>query len=129
LFPFGFGLSYSKFEIGKANLGKTKIKANENTQLNFSIKNTSKREGTEIVQVYVRKINDIDGPLKTLKAFKRITLKAGESQNVAIDLPPSSFEFYDAKSIGMNITSGEYEVFYGTSSDAKDLKMTKVSIL
>ena len=85
-------------------------------------------KGTEIVQVYVRKLNDTDGPLKTLKAFKRINLKAGEKQNITIDLPASSFEFYDANIKGMNVTAGEYEVYYGNSSDAKDLKMTKVSI-
>ncbi|MNQ77869.1 Xylan 1,4-beta-xylosidase precursor [compost metagenome] len=128
LFPFGFGLSYSKFNISSANLNKSKIKSNENAQLNFSIKNSSKRDGTEIVQVYVHKVNDTDGPLKTLKAFKRIDLKAGASQNVAIDLPASSFEFYDSKTRAMNVTSGEYEVYYGTSSDAKDLKMIKVAI-
>ena len=128
LFPFGFGLNYSKFNIGSAKLSKTNIKSNENTQLNFSIQNTSKREGTEIVQVYVRKLNDVDGPLKTLKAFKRIELKAGEKQNVTIDLPASSFEFYDSKTMAMAVTLGEYEVYYGNSSDAKDLKMIKISI-
>lgn len=128
LFPFGFGLSYSKFNIGSAKLSKTTIKSNENTQLNFSIQNASKREGTEIVQVYVRKLNDSGGPLKTLKAFKRIELKAGEKQNVTIDLPASSFEFYDTKTMAMAVTSGEYEVYYGNSSDAKDLKMTKVVV-
>lgn len=128
LFPFGFGLSYSKFNIETGKLSKTDIKPNENTQLNFSIQNTSKREGTEIVQVYVRKLNDSDGPLKTLKAFKRINLKAGEKQNITIDLPASSFEFYDSNTRAMNVAAGEYEVYYGNSSDAKDLKMTKVSI-
>ena len=128
LFPFGFGLSYSKFNIGTGKLTRTTIQSNENTQLSFPIQNTGKRDGTEIVQVYVRKLNDPDGPLKTLKAFKRINLKAGEKQHVTIDLPASSFEFFDAKTIGMNVTPGEYEVFYGNSSDAKDLKMIKVSI-
>ena len=128
LFPFGFGLSYSKFDILAGNITKNKIKSNEDTQLKFSIKNTSKRDGTEIVQVYVRKLNDADGPLKTLKAFKRIALKAGEKQNVTINLPASSFEFYDAKTRAMNIASGEYEVYYGNSSDAKDLKMAKVVV-
>ncbi|MCC9065781.1 xylan 1,4-beta-xylosidase [Flavobacterium piscisymbiosum] len=128
LFPFGFGLSYSKFEIEKGNVSKSKIKFNEDTQLNFSIKNSSKRNGTEIVQVYVRKLNDTDGPLKTLKAFKRIELKAGEKQNVTIDLPASSFEFYDTKTRAMNVTNGEYELYYGTSSDAKDLKMIKMVV-
>lgn len=128
LFPFGFGLSYSKFTIGEAKLSKTTIKPNKNIQLSFPVKNVSKRDGTEIVQVYVRKAKDTDGPLKTLKAFKRINLKAGEKQLVAIDLPASSFEFYDANTIGMKVTSGLYEVYYGNSSDTKDLKMITVSI-
>ncbi|MEO8532134.1 MAG: xylan 1,4-beta-xylosidase [Flavobacterium sp.] len=128
LFPFGFGLSYSKFNIGSGKLTKPRIKPNENIQLSFPIQNSSKRDGTEIVQVYVRKLNDNGGPLKTLKAFKRISLKAGEKQNVTIDLPASSFEFYDSKTTGMKVTLGEYEVYYGNSSDAKDLKMTKISI-
>jgi len=128
LFPFAFGLSYSKFTIGEAKLSKTDIKSNENTQLSFPIQNISKREGTEIVQVYVRKVKDTNGPLKTLKAFKRIHLKAGEKQLVTIDLPASSFEFYDAATIGMKVTAGLYEVYYGNSSDAKDLKMIKISV-
>ena len=69
-----------------------------------------------------------DGPLKTLKGFKRVDIKAGKTQNVTIDLPSSSFEFYDWDTMGMNVTPGEYEVYYGNSSDAKDLKMTKVVI-
>jgi len=129
LFPFGFGLSYSKFSIGSGKLSKTNIQTNESIQLSFPIQNISKRDGTEVVQVYVKKMNDSDGPLKTLKAFKRISLKAGEKQNVTIDLLSSSFEFYDSKSIGMKVTPGEYEVYYGNSSDSKDLKRSKISIL
>ncbi|MRX40280.1 glycoside hydrolase family 3 protein [Flavobacterium sp. LC2016-23] len=128
LFPFGFGLSYSKFHIGAANLSKTSLKSNESADLNFSIENVSKRNGTEIVQVYVRKVKDTDGPLKTLKAFKRIDLKAGEKQKVTISLPASSFEFYDSVTGGMKVAQGEYEVYYGNSSDAKALKMIKVSV-
>lgn len=128
LFPFGYGLSYSKFNIGAGKLSKTTIKTNENLQLSFPIKNVSKRDGTEIVQVYVRKLNDVDGPLKTLRAFERVDLKAGQQKNVTLELPSSSFEFYDATSIGMKVTPGEYEVYFGNSSDAKDLKMTKVVI-
>jgi len=129
LFPFGFGLSYSKFSIGSGKLSNTNIQTNESIQLSFPIQNISKRDGTEVVQVYVKKLNDSDGPLKTLKAFKRISLKAGEKQNVTIDLLSSSFEFYDSKSIGMKVTPGEYEVYYGNSSDSKDLKRSKISIL
>jgi beta-glucosidase len=129
LFPFGYGLSYTSFEIGSATLSKTAIKSNESIQLTLPVTNTGKRAGTEIVQVYVRKVNDLEGPLKTLKGFKRVDLGAGKAQNVTVELPSSSFEFYDWSQRKMIITPGEYEVYYGTSSDPKDLKMSKISIL
>ncbi|MGB4445144.1 MAG: glycoside hydrolase family 3 C-terminal domain-containing protein, partial [Dysgonamonadaceae bacterium] len=113
LFPFGFGLSYTTFEIGKATADKTQIKSDESVRLTIPVSNTGKREGTEVIQVYIRKVDDIDGPLKTLKGFSRIHLKAGETGKAVIDLPPSSFEFYDWSQRKMTITSGEYEVFYG----------------
>ncbi len=129
LFPFGFGLSYTTFEFGSAIANKTTINADETVQLTIPVTNTGKCDGTEVVQVYVRKVNDIDGPLKTLKGFSRIHLKAGETGKVVIDLPPSSFEFYDWSQRKMTITSGEYEVFYGNSSDPKDLKTLSITIL
>lgn len=128
LFPFGFGLSYTNFEIGSATLSKPILKANETVQLTVPVKNTGKRDGTEIVQVYVRKVNDVEGPLKTLRGFKRVTLATGKSDRVTIDLYPSSFEFYDRGQRKMEVTPGEYELFYGNSSDAKDLKSIKVLI-
>jgi beta-glucosidase len=129
LFPFGFGLSYTNFEIGSAMISKTTIQVDETIQLTIPVKNTGKLDGTEIVQVYVRKVNDIEGPLKTLRGFKRIEISAGKTKQVNIELAPSSFEFYDWNQRKMIITAGEYEVYYGNSSDAKDLKMVKVTIL
>ncbi len=128
LFPFGFGLSYTKFQIGNASISKTNINANESIQLTIPVKNIGKRAGTEIVQVYIRKVNDLDGPLKTLRGFQRMELAAGKSQTATIELTPSSFEFYDWSQRQMAITPGEYEILYGNSSDAKDLKMLKVFI-
>jgi beta-glucosidase len=129
LFPFGFGLSYTNFEIGTALLSKTTIKADETIQLTIPVKNSGKLDGTEIVQVYVRKVNDIEGPLKTLRGFKRTEISAGKTKQVTIELTPISFEFYDWNQRKMAITAGEYEVYYGNSSNAKDLKMVKVTIL
>ena len=128
LFPFGFGLSYTTFEIGNASISNTSITANENVQLSIPVKNTGKRAGTEIVQVYIRKVGDVDGPLKTLRGFQRVELAPGKSQNAIIELTPSSFEFYDWAQRQMAITPGEYIVYYGNSSAAKDLKMVKVNI-
>lgn len=128
LFPFGYGLSYTKFDIGKASISKTKISAEESISLTVPVKNSGKNSGTEVVQVYVHKENDIDGPLKTLRAYQRITVKPCETQKATIKLPASSFEFYDWDQRKMAVTPGEYKIFYGNSSDAKDLKMIKVTI-
>ena len=128
LFPFGYGLSYTSFEIGTAKLNRTTIKADETIELSVPVKNTGSFDGTEIIQVYVRKINDVEGPIKTLKGFKRVELAAGKSQQATIELPYGTFEFYDWKQRKMTTVPGEYELFYGNSSDAKDLKTLKVKI-
>jgi beta-glucosidase len=128
LFPFGFGLSYTTFSIGNAQVSKSEIKNDESVELTVPVSNTGKRDGAEIVQIYVRKVNDTDGPLKTLRGFQRVTIAAGKTNQVAINLPPTSFEFFDRAIGKMNITAGEYEVWYGTSSDNKDLKSIKVTI-
>ena len=128
LFPFGFGLSYTTFSIGDAKISKTEIKNDESVELTIPVSNTGKRDGTEIVQAYVHKINDTDGPIKTLRGFQRVDVTAGKSNQAVINLPYKSFEFFDRKSNNMAVTSGEYEVLYGTSSDAKDLKMAKITI-
>ena len=128
LFPFGFGLSYTTFSIGKARISKTKIKSNESITITIPVENSGKRDGTEIVQVYVRKVNDADGPLKTLRGFQRVDVAAGKLNQAIIDLPYKSFEFFDRASGNMAVTSGEYEVLYGSSSDAKDLKIIKIMV-
>lgn len=128
LFPFGFGLSYTTFKIGKAILSQTTISSNGQLELRIPVTNTGKCEGTEIVQVYIRKANDPDGPIKTLKGFQRVKLGAGKTLEANIVLPASSFEFYDWGQRKLAVTPGEYEVFYGNSSDFKDLKVEKIFI-
>jgi beta-glucosidase len=129
LFPFGFGLSYTSFLIGNASFSKTSVNANESIELTIPVSNTGKRAGTEIVQVYIRKINNTDGPIKTLRNFQRVDMAAGKSGKAVINLPYTSFEFYDPATGKMTVTAGEYEVLYGNSSDAKDLKMNMITIL
>ena len=128
LFPFGFGLSYTTFLIGTAEISRNKISKDGNVELTIPVSNTGKRSGTEIIQVYVHKVNETDGPFKTLKGFKRIDLAAGKSDLTAVNLPSASFEFFDRTSGKMAVTPGEYEIWYGNSSDVKDLKMAMITI-
>ncbi|HPG39428.1 MAG TPA: glycoside hydrolase family 3 C-terminal domain-containing protein [bacterium] len=129
LFPFGFGLSYTTFSIGEAKISKTEIQNSESVDITIPVTNTGKRNGTEIVQVYVRKVGDDEGPLKTLRGFQRVDVAAGKTAQAAITLPFTSFEFYDRATNKMAVTAGEYEIWYGNSSYTKDLKMKQISIL
>lgn len=128
LFHFGFGLSYTVFSIGNAQLNKTEIKKGDNVQLVIPVSNSGKRNGTEIVQVYIRKISDTSSLLKILKGFKRIDIPAGKTVDAIIDLPYNSFEFYDGNTYQMNVVPGEYAVWYGSSSDEKDLRQVKLKV-
>lgn len=120
LYPFGYGLSYTTFAYGKPKF--------KNGQLTVSVKNTGSREGTEVVQVYVRRPADTDGPLKTLRGYSRVTLKPGESRDVTIALPRERFELWDAKTNTMRVVPDQYELFVGSSSADRDLQKLSVKI-
>jgi len=123
LYQFGYGLSYSEFTVGEGNLSKL---PNGNVKLSVPMKNVSKRAGTEVLQVYVRRNDDADGPIRALRAFERVPMNAGQSVNVEIELDEEAFQFFDEQSSTMKRLPGTYTVWYGTSSDEKDLK--KLSI-
>ena len=120
LFPFGYGLSYTTFDISKP--------VYKNNKVQFTIKNTGTMDGTEVVQVYVRNTADKEGPLKTLRAYQRVTLKAGEARMMSIDFPRERFEGWDAKTNTMRVVPGKYEIMLGSSSADKDLKRITVNI-
>lgn len=112
LFPFGYGLSYTTFEVGEA----TATVDGDDITINTTVKNTGKRDGTEIVQVYIRNTADADGPLKTLRAFQRVDVKAGQTAQTELQLNRESFECWDAETNTMRVMPGTYEVLYGNSS-------------
>ena len=115
--------------VGDAKISKTQINKKDSVQLTIPVSNTGKRNGTEVIQVYVKKMSDTSGLIKTLKGFKRVEVPAGKIADATIVLPYESFEFYDDNTLKMNVTSGDYEIWYGTSSAEKNLKMLKISIL
>ena len=120
LFPFGFGLSYTSFDISKPTYSNNKVRV--------SVKNTGKREGLETVQVYIRRIADANGPLKSLRAYSQVVLNPGESKALTIPLPRERFEGWDEKTNSMRVVPGKYEVMVGTSSADKDLQKITVTI-
>ena len=105
LFAFGHGLSYTTFTYGKPVYKKGK--------LTLTVSNSGKRDGDEVVQVYLHRQGDTEGPIKTLRAYKRISLKAGASEQVEIDLPKTSFEWWDSKTNTMRVLKGKYDVMVG----------------
>ena len=131
LFAFGYGLSYTDFVIegGKLNIenGVFSLRSSAlNLQCNVS--NTGKRDGAETVQVYIRNLADKEGPLKSLRAFKRVNVKAGQTATVTLPLDKKSFEFWDAETNTMRTKPGTYEILYGNSSRDADLKKLTVSV-
>ena len=128
LYPFGYGLSYTDFSLNNAKLSKSIITVDETVALNFDIENVGEYNGDEVVQIYVRKVDDKEGPLKSLRAFERIHLRKGESKTMSLELPASSFETFDPSNEEMRVVPGRYEVLYGTSSADKDLMKTELII-
>ena len=122
LFPFGYGLSYTTFEYGNLSLAKEQIKLGEPLKLTVNVTNNGQRDGEEVVQVYLKKQDDAEGPGKTLRAFKRVRIPAGKSVEVAFDLNGKELEWWDAQSNTMRVCAGRYDVMVGKSSQDRDLQ-------
>ena len=120
LFPFGYGLSYTRFEVGKPQYINNKVRVN--------VKNVGDTKGLETVQVYIRRLADTDGPLKSLRAYQQVEMNPGEQKTLSIDLPPNSFEGWDVQTNTMRVVPGKYELMIGNSSANTDLKKIIVNI-
>jgi beta-glucosidase len=120
LFPFGFGLSYSKFEYSSFELSAKEMTKNSNIEASITIKNTGKVKGKEIVQLYLQDpFASATRPVKELKGFKTIELEPGTSQKVTFTIKEADLVFYNAKQ-KWEAEPGTFHVFVGTNSNVKE---------
>ena len=128
LFPFGFGLSYTNFEYSGLKIDKEKMTTNDVLNIELTVKNIGKVAGDEIVQLYVHDAKSkVDRPQKELKGFKRISLKAGESKIVHLQIDKKALSFYDVETKAWMAEPGEFEILIGSSS--RDIKLKKSFML
>ena len=124
LFPFGFGLSYTRFEYSDIRLDRPGIAQNEKTTVRFTLKNTGSYEGDEIVQLYIKDvISSVVRPVQELKGFQRIHLQAGEEKEVSFEITPELLEQLDSD-LKPLVESGEFRIMIGSSSRDLPLKAT-----
>ena len=121
LFPFGHGLSYTSFCYGAVVLGSDNIKSGEKLRLNVPVTNTGKCDGEEVVQVYLKKNDDVEGPSKALRAFKRVHIPAGKTVDVEFDLGDKELVWWNPQSNTMCVSEGSYELMVGGSSQTAGL--------
>ena len=116
LFPFGFGLSYTSFELSEIKIESKEVAPYELIRASVVVKNTGLREGTEVVQLYTgRKVASVTQPMKELKDFKRVTLAPGESCKVEFELPVSRLAFHN-REMNLVVEKGNYTLTIGTDS-------------
>jgi beta-glucosidase len=116
LFPFGFGLSYTTFEIGAPKLSAVKIPRTASVTVSVDVRNTGKVAGDEVVQLYLRDVvSSVTRPRKELKGFKRVTLAPGASTTVTFTLDPESFALWD-KDMKRVVEPGEFQIMSGANS-------------
>ena len=117
LFPFGYGLSYTTFSLGKATADKKQITANDQISFTVSVTNTGNRAGAETVQLYVSdKKASVDRPVKELKAFQKVYLQPGESRDVTLTIGRDALSFFDEATGQWKAEPGTFEALIGTSS-------------
>lgn len=116
LYPFGYGMSYTSFEISVPVLSSKTMTSSSSIQVSVNLKNTGSSDGEEVVQLYIRDmVGSITRPLKELKAFQKIYLKAGESKQVSFTLTEDNLKFYNSN-LDFVAEPGDFKVFVGNSS-------------
>lgn len=124
-FPFGFGLSYTRFDYSGLNTSAKTINKNGTVTIRFNIKNTGNTDGAEIAQLYIHPVNTAtDRPEKELKGFKKVFIKKGATEQITIPVQYSDFAYWDDINHQWKVDKGDYEIWVGSSS--KDIKLKTI---
>ena len=129
MWPFGYGMSYVDFSFGKAKLSKDSIKAGKSVSITVPVTNNGSMAAEEVVQVYVKSLDNPDAPIKALKAYKRVNVAPGKTVNVKLELVPDSFAYYSEAVDDLAVFPGRYQILYGNSSADKDLQSLDFKVL
>lgn len=129
LYPFGFGLSYTRFDYSGLKLSHAKISVLDSFTASIELTNVGNREGTEVVQLYIRDVySSATRPVKELKDFTRVTLKSGEKKTVTFTVTPDKLAYWN-RNMQYGVEKGEFEIMIGSSSQDKDLKKVKIEVI
>ncbi|HKC34786.1 MAG TPA: fibronectin type III-like domain-contianing protein, partial [Chitinophagaceae bacterium] len=131
VYPFGYGLSYTSFSYSDLKLSSTSLKGNQTLTASVTLTNTGNKDGKEVVQLYIRDVVGTNTrPVKELKGFQKIELKAGESKTVSFNITTNDLKYYFQTNIGTSELkydweAGEFEIMIGGNS--KDVKVGKLN--
>lgn len=124
LYPFGYGLSYTTFEYGDA-----KTQGNHSSMtVTVPVTNSGSRDGDEVIQIYVKSLDNPDAPIKSLAGFSRVMIPSGQTKTVKVQLNKDAFSFYDEDADGLKFRPGRYSILYGGSSLDSDLKSIEITL-
>src|SRR6478672_616436 len=127
VYPFGYGMSYTNFTYGDLKLSSTSLKGNQTLTASVAVTNSGSRDGKEVVQLYIRDVaGSITRPVKELKGFQKISLKAGETKTVTFNITTSDLKFYNSN-LKYDWESGDFVIMIGGNS--RDVKSEKVNWL
>jgi len=125
VYPFGYGLSYTNFNYGELKLSSTSLKGNQTLSVSIAVTNSGNKDGKEVVQLYIRDmVGSITRPVKELKGFQKISLKAGESRTVTFNITTNDLKFYNSN-LKYDWEPGEFMIMVGGNS--RDVKPSKVN--
>ena len=118
LYPFGHGLSYTRFEYSHLKLSTTSATSTGQVEVSFDIKNTGDRAGSDVAQLYTHQQHSaVIQPIKSLRAFERVTLQPGETKSMSFKLPVSQLAFWDVHTRSLTVEPGTFNLMIGSSSD------------